>query len=495
MPYRLGAFADVGLDEASLKLVLDEHRRATRPRLQKLWTYYRNPLRPVGVGAPGRWYRQAQEVGLPGRITGCPARLPGGVLADDRAPIREAVIENDIAWRVHTMVDFMFGKPLTILSTARDERLRRLVERVLDRLWERSGGIALLQDMALLGHVYGHVDLLVRVGELPTVPAPVVVPENGEIPDALLRALDAVRIEIIEPSRGVALLDPRDYRRLRAYVIEHDEGASAVSLWERVRDGARAGRLGPRSFEVLSARAWQVYEQGELAWEQATGGEVPVFHIQNVAQPFEYSGLGEVEPLVPLQDELNTRLSDRACRVTMQSFKMYLAKGVDGFEKSPIGPGQVWSTDNMDAQISEFGGDASAPSEEAHVQEVREAMDKVSGVPPLAGGVVRAKIGNLSSANALKITLMALLGKTARKRVTYGRGIAQVCAYVLKRLDGAGLLAIGEIDRDVRLEWADPIPEDPVQQALAAEAKARLGVPHERLVAELGYAPGDPGVM
>src|SRR5690606_944669 len=104
--------------------------------------------------------------------------------------------------------------------------------------------------------------------------------------------------------------------------------------------------------------------------------DLPVVHIQNIAQPFRYEGLGEVEPLIPLQDELNTRLSDRASRVTLQSFKMYLAKGLDGFERAAVGPGQIWSTDNPDAQITAFGGDADSPSERDHIGEVREALDK-----------------------------------------------------------------------------------------------------------------------
>ena len=43
MTHRLAAFADVGLDEALLRVALCDHRRGL-PRLDKLWAYYRNPL-------------------------------------------------------------------------------------------------------------------------------------------------------------------------------------------------------------------------------------------------------------------------------------------------------------------------------------------------------------------------------------------------------------------------------------------------------------------
>jgi hypothetical protein len=219
-----------------------------------------------------------------------------------------------------------------------------------------------------------------------------------------------------------------------------------------------------------------------------------VVHIQNLSQPFRYEGIGEVEPLIGLQDELNTRLSDRASRVTRWSFKMYLAKRLDGFERAPVGPGRVWSTDDPDASIEAFGGDTSSPSESEHIEQIREAMDKVSGVPPLAGGVVRAKIGNLSSANALRITLMSLLAKTARKRVTYGAGIEKVSRMVLTALDAAGVLRTGPGERGIRLVWPDPQPIDPASAVESAKSKLEIGVPDERVLAELGYGPGDAGV-
>jgi len=378
-----------------------------------------------------------------------------------------------------------------MVSTARDEALRRAIERVLDDVWERSGGIGLLQDMALLGHVYGHVDLVLRVDWE-------ALARGGND----LQASAAIRIEVVEPRRGVAVLDERDYRRIKAYIMHHERdaaGAPEPTVIERLLGRARRTREGKtrRIVEVLSADAWQVYEDDELVWEQrARGidGQPPVVHIQNISQPFEYEGMSEVEALIPLQDELNTRLSDRASRVTMQSFKMYLAKGLDAAPGKSVGPGQVWWSDNPDAEVTEFGGDGNSPSEESHIREVRQALDKASGVPPLASGVVQAKIGNLSSANALKITLMGILSKTARKRVMYGGGMARMSALVLGALDAAGVFKTDPVDRGIRLNWPDPLPADERDQVFAAEAKVRLGVPVERVLAELGYAPTDPGV-
>ncbi len=517
MAYRLHAFSDVGLNEALLRLVIDEHTTRVLPRLNKLWTYFRNPLRPIGLGGPsqdawprsGRWYRQAQEVGLPARVVG--DRVGGTIALDDRfTRRREVVVENDIAWRVQAMIDFMFGRPVRVRSTAKDAGLRERIERALDAVWEASGGIALLQDAALLGHVYGHVDLILGMDEAALAARGGAGEPEGAALEELLRGelAASLRIEAVEPRRGIAVVDPDDWRRVLAYVIHYrralnDPAGAPGSVLDRLLARARgevgsgARRTGMVTRVISGTRAQTYADEGLVEDREQTllGGRLPVVHIQNVSQPLSYEGLGEVEPLIPLQDELNTRLSDRASRVALQSFKMYLAKGIEGFEKVAVGPGQIWSTDNPDAEVKEFGGDAHSPSEESHILEIREAIDKVSGVPPLASGVVRAKLGNLTSATALRITLMGMLAKTMRKRVTYGRGIAEMSRLVLAALDGAGLLRTGESDRGVRLEWPDPVPADERDVIASVKAKAELGVPRGELLDQLGHASVDSGIQ
>ncbi|KKL03569.1 hypothetical protein LCGC14_2624820, partial [marine sediment metagenome] len=131
----------------------------------------------------------------------------------------------------------------------------------------------------------------------------------------------------------------------------------------------------------------ELVAEGELPW-----GFLPVVHIQNMAQPFYYEGISDVEVLMPLQDELNTRLSDRASRITFQSFKMYLGKGIEGFEDRPISPGRMWYTDNPDATIEEFGGDTAMPTRMAHRANnpKRDLRQHRHGRAKLRGALLRA---------------------------------------------------------------------------------------------------------
>ncbi|MCI0549244.1 MAG: phage portal protein, partial [Candidatus Rokubacteria bacterium] len=308
------------------------------PRFERLWTYYRNPCesqqardRVGGLGLrrswAGRCYRLGQEMGLPDRLIG-----PRDPSIDDRAHARrEVVIENDIAWRIQSMVDFMFGKPVQILSTARDEATRRTIERILDAAWEASGGIALLQDMSLLGHVYGHVDLLLRAEGAPSdapsapvegvSPAPATDAGSQPAPSAAeLRAIaaaQALRIEVVDPTRGIPILNPSDYRRILAYIVHFDRELNEVErsgtrlTWRALVSGfSRAATTAKRATstltEIISADHAQIYEDDRLIFDApnfGTPGELPVVHIQNVSEPFRYEGLGEDEPMIPLQDE------------------------------------------------------------------------------------------------------------------------------------------------------------------------------------------------
>lgn len=596
--------------EARTELLLSEER----PRLRRLWLYYRNPLTCSGVRSEedsnlsARPYRQAQEWGLPARITGV---QPGGepltpALASE-TPRKEIVIENDIGWRIETMVDYLFGKAIVITSGAPDPSRRVTIGELLRLILAHNGGILFLQQIALLGSVYGFVDVLVKLepeggagvdasskgrepfsasasthcgvqqlgqpparlhksfpdgagpsagssandanasalsDDLPQAapasdedavtgtdasesnpgashPSPEVMPadeSNATAFDAthLARLARRIRLEVVEPARALPFMSSTDYRVVTAFAQCFDvtgeketghrklETVHQLSWFERLilrtaspayrsathrRSALRADDANTtRIVEIITPNHWRRYENGVITAEGDNSlGEIPLVHIQNTAVPFEYSGASDVEPLMPLQDELNTRLSDRAHRITMQSFRMYLGKGIEDFTALPVSPGRMWMTENEQAEIVEFGGDASCPSEDAHIAELREALDKASGVSPIAAGAIKGRIGRLTSAAALRVTMQALLAKTEKKRTTYGTGIAGMCALALAWLDRAGLFPTTAEERQIELNWPSPLPENELEKLQEAEAKVRLGISPEIILRELGY--------
>ena len=457
---------------------IDEHRRLTIPRLHRLWEYYRNAPRP-GAGL-------AQAQGLPQRL-----QPTAGIH-------REIVIENDISWRVMVLVDYMFGKPIAIRSLAGDCDRARTITRFLAEVFRANTGVTLLQDLALLGSVYGHADLLVRVKRGASL--------NLADP---ADAADRFVIELVDGRRGIPVIGSDDYRRLDGYItyVPHRaDGTHKPGLLRRVKSQLSRSPHGLSDPAIQHhVQAWTASDITNYRIVDAGGklqrldtqrnrlGRVPVVHIQNIPQPLVYGGMSEVEALIPLQDELNTRLSDRANRITLQAFKMYLGRGIEQFTERPICPGQMWHTDNPDASIQEFGGDAHSPSEDAHIQEIRDAMDKSSGVSPIAAGVLRGKVGNLTSQNAIRLVLMGLLARIERKRVTYGGGIERLCELLLHAADVYGVFPNRPDERRVKIDWPDPIPENQAEQLDLARKKLDLGVPREAVFNELGY--GDCGAL
>ncbi len=512
MTFDLRIFGDQDLDADYVQWLVDECSIDIQTHFSKLWDYYTNPMYELTggnaldrkVNESGRCYVQAQEYGLPARITGLAHSAGAGVFgsrAVKDVQRKEIVIENDIAWRVNAGVDFLFAKPISFICKSPDGRKRAEIESIIKALFAANGGIGFFQDMAVLGSVYGFVDCLVRPGEQlfsrassASCLTSTTVSKSLPLEEAL-KSAQTIELELIEAPRALPVLDENDYRKIRYYVQHFCQKRNVLtgknSFLAGLLSPGRTGsdnRLVVSVTEILSPVAWQRYEdqqlvaQGELPW-----GFLPVVHIQNIAQPYYYEGLSEVEALIPLQDELNTRLSDRASRITFQSFKMYLGKGIEGFEDRPISPGRMWYTDNPEASIEEFGGDTPTPSEGMHIAEIREAMDKVSGVTPVVAGVLKDKLGNLTSAVALRLTLMAMLSKNERKRFTYGQGLQNICAMVLAMLDRAGVYQTEQTDREIEIIFPSPLPENVMEKLKEAQIKKQLGVPTEQVLRELGY--------
>jgi hypothetical protein len=534
MAFELGSFADEQLDVDYLTYLIDQQLVHSGSLHRRLWDYFRNPIVPVLLpgsrGANGRPYVQAQEEGLPPRITGM-ERVGGAQINLDR---KEVVIENDIAWRVHTMIDFLFGQAPNIRSMAANPELAGCIERLVTTMFDANGGVSFFQELAMLGAVYGFVDVAFRIPAITpatglptarsvasTLPAEFTSasaqmpgtsaaedlsgenvpqdPRGDRFKRYLERAMPSARsiiLETVEAPRVLPILDENNFRQVRYWVQRLYKYPSRMEngpwSWRSFLGGGREQSPAVvEVVEIISPQWWQRYEDRVLTAEGVNGlGQLPVVHIQNMPLPLSYEGLSDVEPLIPLQDELNTRLSDRANRVTYQAFKMYLAKGIEDFLARPVSPGQMWSTQNTDATIQEFGSDNGSPSENAHIEQVRAAMDKVSAVPPLAAGLIGGNIGNLTSATALKVLLGGLLARTEKKRLAYGAGIGKIVELALTWMDKAGLFPTSPADRQIEIHWPNPLPTDEGEQLRNAQIKAQLGLPSERILAELGYDRG-----
>lgn len=495
-----------------MRQLVDRLLHVDGPRCRTLWHYYANTRDAAHAETNSdRPYRQAQEFGIPARITGGfagdePLQTQAGVVER-----KEVVVENDIGWRIDAGIDFLFGKPIVLDSTADDETRRNTIARLLRLVIAQNGGTQFLQRLALTGAVYGNADVLVQFDpKRSDMPDATVcgLPEFGgdvEAPDEeLTRIAATIRLQIIEPHTALPLLDPNDCECVMAFGIVQQLSPTGdprdiattgkLPMLRRLLDAFnhRSLRIGdndtPLRLDIHTPSAWQQYENESLIAEGENPlGRLPIVHLQNIAVPARYAGGSDVDALVPLQDELNTRLSDRASRLALQSFKMYVGIGIDGFADNPVAPGQMWETSNVDAKVLEFGSDDGSPSEDAHIAEVREALDKTSGISPIAAGAIKGRIGNLTSAAALRVTLLSALGRTERKRLTYGAALGRMCELALAWLDHGGLFATEPAERGVRIHWPSPLPADEADRLDVAKDKLAVGIDADLVRRELGY--------
>ncbi len=173
----LGRFADPGLTQEDLLARLAWLRDVIGPRMERYLGYYRNPMTELAAAcgsAAGasflvRPWRQYQEIGLPARITGFRRAADGGCAATGIVDVqrKEVVIENDIAWRMDTVVDFAAARLPGITSTARDAgtrgRLNGVIAGILDAY--EGGVLRLLQELVLRGAIAGTAWVHVRPSE------------------------------------------------------------------------------------------------------------------------------------------------------------------------------------------------------------------------------------------------------------------------------------------------------------------------------------------
>src|SRR5262249_40787613 len=167
----LEKFNDPGLNEENLLGRLAWMCEVVVPRLERYLGDYRNAASDLADVLPcpthaaflQRPFRQYQELGLPARITGFRRAANGtstplGAIDHQR---KEVVIENDIAWRIDTLVDFAAARMPGITSTASDAAQRARLTPVIQAILEtaaacgQQGALRALEELGPEGSVVG----------------------------------------------------------------------------------------------------------------------------------------------------------------------------------------------------------------------------------------------------------------------------------------------------------------------------------------------------
>jgi len=197
-------------------------------------------------------------------------------------------------------------------------------------------------------------------------------------------------------------------------------------------------------------------------------GFIPFVHIPNLQPPNSPWGVSDLVDLIPLNRELNERMSDQADVIRYHADPPVVFRGVEEHSDLPVGPGTVWDLPR-DADVALLEWRGSAPALQEHVERVLRALYEVTETPRTSFG----DSGRLLSGVALETELQPLIQRTLRKRVGWSAALRRFNRMLLQlaeRLDpelGPGAFA----PYRTQVVWPPMLPRDD-----DAEAKRNLAL-------------------
>ena len=268
--------------------------------------------------------------------------------------------------------------------------------------------------------------------------------------------------------------DPRA-RRLRVVALDPagffarwqgDDPATLVQvdlLYALAADEARA-RYGvaARGEQVEVVETWTAtrFRLEVAGWVVQDGpnpyGVIPFVHVPNLPSPGSPWGRSDLADVVPLNRELNERLSGQADVIRYHAHPPVVFRGVEAHEGPAVGPGSVWDLPrDADVKLLEWHGTPPAVLEYIHT--LLRALYETSETPRTAFG----DSGRLLSGVALETELRPLLQRTLRKRVVWSAALRRRAQLLWAVAEAVGLAPPGLFaGLRPRVVWPPLLPQD-----------------------------------
>lgn len=182
-------------------------------------------------------------------------------------------------------------------------------------------------------------------------------------------------------------------------------------------------------------------------------GFIPFVHIPNARPANEFWGVSDLKDLVPLNRELNERMSDMADVIRFHSDPPVVFRGVREHSSLAVGPGTVWDLpEGAEVELLEWRGQM--PAIQEHIERVMRALHDVAETPRTSFG----DSGRLLSGVALETELQPLIQKTLRKRIWWGAGLRRRNRHILRIAELRGMGSFAPYRS--RIIWPPLLPAD-----------------------------------
>ncbi|HZS00771.1 MAG TPA: phage portal protein [Chloroflexota bacterium] len=189
-------------------------------------------------------------------------------------------------------------------------------------------------------------------------------------------------------------------------------------------------------------------------------GVIPFVHVPNLPGPNEFWGRSDLADVIPLNRELNERLSDQADVIRYHADPPVVFRGVEDHDAITVGPGSVWDLPrDADVKLLEWQGQSVAVQD--HINQILRALYETAETPRTAFG----DSGRLLSGVALETELRPLIQKTLRKRIVWSAALRRRARLIWQVAESMGLAAPGTFaGLRPRIVWPSMMPQDDTQE-------------------------------
>lgn len=207
-------------------------------------------------------------------------------------------------------------------------------------------------------------------------------------------------------------------------------------------------------------------------------GFIPFVQIKNFPIAGRTRGQGDLDDVIPLNVELNTKKSDISEVIDYHSAPITLVYGakIGNLEK---GANKVWGGLPKDAKVENLGLQGDLTASANYIAETKTAMCEIAGIPETVLGGARA-ISNTSGV-ALQYINLPLIERTRIKRNCSKAGLEAINEYILFIAMFHGLIEKPEdismkdfVDNTVTLP--DTLPKDELMELQKIQQEMTLGI-------------------
>jgi len=314
---------------------------------------------------------------------------------------------NYIRALVDKINDFMFGNGFAFRA---NPNLWPFAEPFVSRVWSGTDKELLGIELGQMGGVMGDVYLKIWWDD-----------------DPYSTTYNTVQFSVVSPTNVVPVWEPgrlgKDRKMLECRIINVENEISSEGSEEPTKVYYTT---------IYTPQEIVFYKDNtEISREENALGEIPIVHIQNRALAGDYYGVSDVEDLMTIQDEINTKFSDIGNIIAYQGSPVTVAFGIKAGALS-LEAGRIWyvpkKTDGVDIENLDRNVDLRASTD--YLTSLKEAAHEMASVPEASLGKM-LPISNTSGV-ALHMQFQPIDHLTKRKRRTYGPGLVEATRIGIK---------------------------------------------------------------